>query len=131
MVKNGHLFSMLTLQILFLSIVYDCISPCFSVRCKLWIELVLSIHLSLGLPRGLFPPTFIVVTCFPTFVSSHHMAIPRKAFLGGMCDDWLDHCIAAELFNSDSVFPCFALNFISVVCTLGCSALCSAQHSLS
>ena len=30
----------------------------------------LSIHLSLGLPRGLFPPTFIVITCFTTFVSS-------------------------------------------------------------
>ena len=29
-----------------------------------------SIHLSLGLPRGLFPPTFIVVTCLATFVSS-------------------------------------------------------------
>ena len=29
-----------------------------------------SIHLSLGLPRGLFPPTVIVVTCFATFVSS-------------------------------------------------------------
>ena len=29
-----------------------------------------SIHLSLGLPRGLFPPTFIVVTCCATFVSS-------------------------------------------------------------
>ena len=27
-------------------------------------------HLSLGLPRGLFPPTFIVVTCLATFVSS-------------------------------------------------------------
>ena len=34
---------------------------------------ILSIHLSPGLPRGLFPefpPTFIVVTCFATFVSS-------------------------------------------------------------
>ena len=30
----------------------------------------LSIHLSMGLPRGLFPPTFIVVTLFATFVSS-------------------------------------------------------------
>ena len=30
----------------------------------------LSIHLSLGLPRRLFPPTFIVITCFATFVSS-------------------------------------------------------------
>ena len=27
-------------------------------------------HLSMGLPRGLFTPTFIVVTCFATFVSS-------------------------------------------------------------
>ena len=30
----------------------------------------MSIHLSLGLRRGLFPPTFIVVTCFATFVPS-------------------------------------------------------------
>ena len=30
----------------------------------------LSIHLSLGRPRGIFPPTIIVVTCFATFVSS-------------------------------------------------------------
>ena len=29
-----------------------------------------STHLSLGLPRGLFPPTFIVVTLFATCVSS-------------------------------------------------------------
>ena len=30
----------------------------------------LSIHLSLGLPRGLFSPTFIVVTSFTTFLLS-------------------------------------------------------------
>ena len=36
----------------------------------------LSIHLSLGLPRGLFPPTFIVVTCFATFVSSEVITWP-------------------------------------------------------
>ena len=35
-----------------------------------------SIHLSLGLPRGLFPPTFIIVTCFATFVSSLHITWP-------------------------------------------------------
>ena len=58
----------------------------------------LSIHLSLGLPRGLFPPTFIVVNflCNILVVSSHYMAIQRKAFLGDICGDWLDHCIAPE-----------------------------------
>ena len=35
----------------------------------------LSIHLSLGRPRGIFPPTFIV-TCFATFVSSHIITLP-------------------------------------------------------
>ena len=30
----------------------------------------LSIHLCMGLPGGIFPPTVIVVTCFATFVSS-------------------------------------------------------------
>ena len=71
----------------------------------------LSIHLSLGLPRGLFPPTFIVVTCFATFVSSLLIAWPyheRRFWV--TCGDWLDHCIAPELFISDSVIPCFALN---------------------
>ena len=36
----------------------------------------LSIHLSLGLPRGIFPPTFIVVTCFAEFMSSLLVAWP-------------------------------------------------------
>ena len=31
---------------------------------------ILSIHLSLGLPRGIFPPTFIVVISFATLLSS-------------------------------------------------------------
>ena len=48
--------------------------------------------------------------CYVRFVSSHHMAIPRKAFLGDIRGDRLDHRIAPELFISDSVFPCFALN---------------------
>ena len=66
------------------------------------------IHLSLGLPRGLFPPTFIVVTCLATFVSSLLITWPnheRRFWV--TCGDWLDHCIALELFISDSVFPCF------------------------
>ena len=70
----------------------------------------LSIPLSLGLPRGLFPPTFIVITCFVTFVSSLLITWPRKAFLCDICGDWFYHCVAPELFISDSVFPCFPLN---------------------
>ena len=35
----------------------------------------LSIHLSLGLPRGLFPPTFIVVTSFASCVILHLKSI--------------------------------------------------------
>ena len=71
-----------------------------------------SVHLSLGLPRGLFPPTFIVVACFATFVSSLLITWPyhKKKILGDICGDWLDHCIAPELFISDSIFLCFALN---------------------
>ena len=48
--------------------------------------------------------------CYVRFVSSHHMAKPRKAFLGDIRGDRLDHRIAPELFICDSVFPCFALN---------------------
>ena len=94
-----------------------CISPGFSVLCDFgssWCCLIsprtLSIHLSLSLPRGLFPPTFIVVTCFATFVSlfsSHGHTM--KDVSGDICGDWLDHYIAAELFVSNSTFPCFAL----------------------
>ena len=70
-----------------------------------------SIHLSLGLPRGLFPPTVIVVTCFATFVSSLLNTWPhQERRFWVTCGDWLDHCIAPELFISDSVFPGFALN---------------------
>ena len=38
--------------------------------CRLKSLRTLSIHISMGLPRGLFPPTFIVVTCFATVVPS-------------------------------------------------------------
>ena len=96
---------------------HDCFPPCFSVLCELWsswccfkLLRTRSIHLSLGLPRGLFPPTFIVVTCFATFMSSLLItwSYHERRFWATCCD-WLDHCIAPELFISDSVFPCFAL----------------------
>ena len=70
----------------------------------------MSLHRSLSLPRGIFPPTFIVVTCFATFVSSLLITWPyheRRFWVTR--GDWLDHCIAPELFISDFVFPCFAL----------------------
>ena len=69
----------------------DCISPCFSVLCELWIKLVLSqiaphsVHppqsrlSSRSLPSHLY---CCYLLCNVRIFSSHHMAIPRKAFLG-------------------------------------------------
>ena len=90
----------------------------------------LSIHLSMGSLRGLFPPTFIVVTSFATFLSSHLITWPyhKRRFWVTMviC---LTICIAPDLFISDSVFPCFALRIcISVVCIIFCSSLCKLGH---
>ena len=97
---------------------HDCLSPCFSVLCELWVELVLS-QIA---PHSVHPPQYgpssrslashlhcCYLLCNVRVFSPHHMAIPRKVFLGDICGDWLDHCIAPELFISDSVFPCFAL----------------------
>ena len=64
-----------------------------------------------------------------TFVSSLLITWP-KAFLGDICGDWFDHCVAPELFIYDSVFLCFALYPSEHFHLLCCSALCSAQHSL-
>ena len=71
-----------------------------------------SIHLSLSLPRGLFPPTFIVVTSFVTFVSSLLITwtYQERCFWWHICGHWLDNCIAPELSVSKSLFPCFTLN---------------------
>ena len=96
---------------------HDCLSPCFSILFKDQSGVVsYRSTLSLGLPRGLFPPTFIVAmlishlqhSCRANVGSSHHMVIPRKVFLCDTCGDWLDHCIVPVLFISDSAFPWFA-----------------------
>ena len=98
---------------------HACLSPCLSVLCELWVELVLSqfatfsVHTPPSGPSSRSLPSHrhcCYMLCNVRIVSSQHMAIPRKAFLGDICGDWLDHCIAPELFISDSVFPCFALN---------------------
>ena len=98
---------------------HDCLSPCFSVLCELWIELVLfhiaphSVHPSqcgaslMSLPSHLHR---CYLHCNIRVFSSHYMVMLRKAFLGDIVGDWLNHYIAPELFISDSVFPCFALN---------------------
>ena len=96
----------------------------------------LSIHLSLGLPRVLFLPTFIVVIYFATFLSSLLITWPyhERSFLVTYVVIGLT---IASLLNfsflilSFLVLPWINLSiFISVVCILCCSALCSAQHSL-
>ena len=50
--------------------------------------------------------------CNILVVSSHHMTILIKAFLGDiiLCGCWLNHCISPVLFVSDSVFPGCALS---------------------
>ena len=118
-IRSAHLCS--PLPILSLSGVdrHDCISPCFSVLCELRVELVVSqialhsVHPPQCGPSSRSLPSHrhcCHMLCNVRIVSSQHMAIPRKAFLGDICGDWLDHCIAPELFISDSVFPGFALN---------------------
>ena len=98
---------------------HDCLSPSFSVLCQLWIELVLfqiaphSVHPPQSGLSSRFLPSHLhccYMLCNVCVFSSHHMAIQRKSFLGDICGDWLDNCIAPELFISDSVFPCFALS---------------------
>ena len=98
---------------------HDYLSPSFSVLCELWVELVLfqiaphSGHPPQSGPSPRSLPSHLhccYMLCNVRVFSSHRMAMPRKAFLGDICGDWLEHCIDPELFISDSFFPCFALN---------------------
>ena len=92
---------------------HDCLSPGFSVLCELSIELVLfqiaphSVHPPQSGPSSRSSSSSRLHRCYflcrICVVSSHHT--PRKAFLGDICGVWLDHCIAPELFISDSGFP--------------------------
>ena len=73
-------------MIAFLQASRFCASFGSSWRCFISLS-TLSNHLSLGLPRGLFPPLpshlhLCYFICNMCFFSSHYMAIPRKAFLG-------------------------------------------------
>ena len=96
----------------------------------------LSIHFNLGLHRVLFHHTFIVVTCFTTFVSTflitwpyHERRFwPTYVVIGLTIASLLNFSFLIRSFH---VLPWIHLNmFISVVCILCCSALCSTQHSL-
>ena len=89
-----------------------------------------------AIPRGLFPPSYIVVTCFATFVSSLLITWPyhERRF-------WVTYVVIgltiASLLNlsflirSFLVLPWIHLSiFMSVVCILCWSVLWSAQHPL-
>ena len=107
---------------------HDCISPCFSIMCELWFELVFfhiaphSVHPPQSGPfleRVLFPPTFIVVASFATFSSSRSLLIAwpyqERRF-------WVTHNFPF-LVLSFRVFPwIYPRIFISVVCILCGSA---------
>ena len=62
----------------------------------------LSIHLSRGLPLGP-SSSFLPLQHSCRLFSLHGHTTKGVSW-------WLDHCIAPELFVSDSVFPSFALN---------------------
>ena len=83
----------------------------------------LFIHLRLGLPRALFPPTFIFDTSFATVASYLLITWPYHE----RCD-WIDHCIAPELFISGSVFPCFALNELCIHVRVFISTIDASIH---
>ena len=82
-----------------------CLSP---VLCERWVKLVVShitshsVHPPQSAPASRSLPSHL---CNILVISSHHVAIPRKAFL---CD-WPIASLL-KLFVSDSVVPCFALN---------------------
>ena len=93
---------------------HNCFSPGFSVLCEHWFELVLfhiaphSVHPPQSGPSSGSRPSYLhhcYFLCNIIVVSSHYMAIPRKAFLGDIRGgDCLDHCIALELLISDYWF---------------------------
>ena len=88
---------------------------------------------SLGLPQGLFPPTFIVVACFATFLSSLLITWPYHEQRFWVTCEAIGLTIASLmnfsfLIRSFFVLPRIHLSiFNSVVCILCCSALSSVH----
>ena len=108
MLTFAHLCSPLPILSLYGVDRHDCLSPCFSVLCELWVELVLSqiaphsVHPPQSGPSSRSLPSHLhccYLLCNVRVFSPHHMAIPRKAFRCDICGDWFDHCIAPELFS--------------------------------
>ena len=66
-----------------------------------------SIHLSLGLPRGIFPPNLIVVTCFATFVYSLLITWPynERRF-------WVTYVLIGSTIASLLNFPFLIRSFL-------------------
>ena len=118
---------------------HDCLSPCFSVLCELWIELALfqiaphSVHPPQSVPSSRSLPSHLhrcYMLCNVCVFSSHHMAIPRKAFLGDimwwlvwpLCRSWTFHFwIGLSLFCPESI-----LAFSSRLCASLAALLCVA-----
>ena len=124
---------------------HDCLPLCFSVLCKIWVELVLS-QIT---PHSVHPPrsvwAFLEVSSLPP--SSLLLALQHSCLLfsihghttkgvSGSHNVVIGLTIASLLnflflIRSFLVLPLIHLSiFILVVCILCCSALCSAQHSL-
>ncbi len=84
-----------------------------------------SIHLSLDLPRGLFPLTFIVVTCFATFVSSLLITWPyhERRF-------WVTHMVIGLTIASLLNFSFLIRSFLVLPWMLTEDATTAIVHAL-
>ena len=126
---------------------HDCLSPSFSVMCELWVELVLfkiaqhSVHPPKSGPSSRYLPSYLhccYMFCNVRVFSSHGHT--TKGVSGWhmwwlawpLHRSWTFHFWFVDYQGwSFLVLPWIHLNiFISVVCILCCSVLCSAQHSL-
>ncbi len=116
---------------------HDCLTTSFSVLGELWVELVLfqiALHSVHPLQSG--PSTRSLTShlhryymfCYVHFVSSHHMAIPRKTFLGGdrLESPWPSHRswtfhfrFGLSLFCPESILACssrLCASFAALLC---------------
>ena len=120
----------------------DCLSPCFSVLCELWVDLVV-FHIA---PHCVHPPQsgpssrsllsrlhLSYFLCNNRVISSGYMVIQRKAFLSDMRGDWLDHgmlCYNIEILPSYSVFQTLFSTTVTVhLSFISEKHLCIGQRS--